>query len=145
MLEAHGLGLIVFSPLAGGYLTGKYRDGATGGRRSTIPFPPVDEARGAHVLKAMDGIASRHDATHEAIALAWLRRRPSVTSIITGVKSAEQLAANIKAVEVTLSDEEMDALGDAAPLAIEYPGWMLAQGSAARASLLSTGAMPTGH
>jgi len=145
MLDAHGLGLIVFSPLAGGYLTGKYRDSEAGGRRSTIAFPPVDEDRGAHVLTVMDGIAARHDATHEAIAIAWLRQQPAVTSIITGVKSAEQLSANLKASDVTLSDEEMKALGDAATLAMEYPGWMLAQGSAGRAALLATGAMPTGH
>jgi aryl-alcohol dehydrogenase-like predicted oxidoreductase len=145
MLGAHGLGLIVFSPLAGGYLTGKYRDGAAGGRRSTIAFPPVDEDRGADVLAAMDGIAARRDTTHEAIALAWLRQQPAVTSIITGVKSAEQLTANLKAVAVTLSDEEMKALGDAAPLSMEYPGWMLAQGSAGRAALLATGTMPTDH
>jgi len=145
MLDAHSLGLIVFSPLAGGFLTGKYRDGAAGGRRSTIAFPPVDEDRGAHVLTAMDGIATRHNATHEAIAIAWLRQQPAVTSIITGVKSAEQITANLKAVDVTLSDEEMKALGDAAPLAMEYPGWMLAQGSAGRAALLATGVMPTGH
>ena len=145
MLDAHDLGLIVFSPLAGGYLTGKYRDGAAGGRRATIAFPPVDEARGAPVLDAMDAIAARHGATHEAIELAWLRQQPAVTSIITGVKSADQLAANLKAVDVTLSADEMKALGDAAPLSMEYPGWMLAQASAGRAALLATGRMPTGQ
>ena len=81
----------------------------------------------------------------QAIALAWLRQQPAVTSIITGVKSAEQLSANLKAIDVTLSAEELNALGDAAPLSMEYPGWMLAQGSAARAALLATGAMPIGH
>lgn len=145
MLDAHDLGLIVFSPLAGGYLTGKYRDGAAGGRRATIAFPPVDEARGAPVLDAIYGIAARHGATHEAIALAWLRQQPAVTSIITGVKSADQLAANLKAVDVTLSADEMKVLGDAAPLSMEYPGWMLAQASAGRAALLATGRMPTGQ
>lgn len=93
----------------------------------------------------MDAIAARHNTTHEAIALAWLRQQPAVTSIITGVKSADQLTANLTAVEVALSEEEMKAPGEAAPLPVEYPGWMLAQGSAARAALLATGTMQTSH
>jgi aryl-alcohol dehydrogenase-like predicted oxidoreductase len=144
MIEAHGLGLIVFSPLAGGYLTGKYRNN-TDGRRATIPFPPVDEARGIKVLEVMDGIAGEHGTTLEAVALAWLRQNPSVTSIITGVKSVEQLNANLAAVDVALTDPEIAALNDVGAIAPEYPGWMLAQGSAARASIMNTGVLPIAH
>lgn len=79
-LDHHGLGLIAFSPLAGGYLTGKYRGGGNGegggGRRETIPFPPVDGARGAKLLDAMDPIAAAHGTSLEAVALAWLRQQP---------------------------------------------------------------------
>ena len=145
MLEAHGLGLIAFSPLAGGYLTGKYRDGANGGRRATVPFPPVDDARGAAVLSAMDGIVEAHGTTHEAVALAWLRQRPGVASIIVGVKGVNQLDANLASLDITLTTEEMGVLGEAGGPAPEYPGWMLAQSSAARAELLRTGEMPTAH
>lgn len=145
MLDAHGLGLIAFSPLAGGYLTGKYRDGANGGRRATVPFPPVDDARGAAVLSAMDGIVEAHGTTHEAVALAWLRQRPGVASIIVGVKGVNQLDANLASLDITLTTEELGVLGEAGGPAPEYPGWMLAQSSAARAELLRTGEMPTAH
>lgn len=145
MLEHHGLGLIAFSPLAGGYLTGKYRYGKDGGRRETIPFPPVDETRGAKLLDAMDPIAASHDTTLEAVALAWLRRQPTIASIITGVKSVEQLEANLKAVEIELSNAELETLSGIGRPNLEYPGWMLAQGSAARAALLATGAQRKGE
>lgn len=69
MIEAHGLGLIVFSPLAAGYLTGKYRN-KQDGRRATIPFPPVDDANGGKVLDVMDCVAAAHQTTLEAVALA---------------------------------------------------------------------------
>ncbi|MET0368010.1 MAG: aldo/keto reductase [Methylobacterium sp.] len=145
MAEAEGLGLIAFSPLAGGYLTGKYRNGVKAGRRATVPFPPVDEARGAAVLAAMDGVAEGHGTTHEAIALAWLRQQPGVTSTIVGVKGVDQLDANLASLNVTLSPSDLAVLGEAGSLAPEYPGWMLAQASAARADLLRTGAVPAGH
>jgi aryl-alcohol dehydrogenase-like predicted oxidoreductase len=144
-LDHHGLGLIAFSPLAGGYLTGKYRGSADGGRRETIPFPPVDEARGARLLDAMDPIAAAHGTSPEAVALAWLRQQPHVTSIITGVKSVEQLEANLKAVALELTGDELETLGGIAGPNLEYPGWMLAQGNAARAALLSTGTLPEGE
>lgn len=139
MLEAHGLGLVAFSPLAGGYLTGKYRNGANAGRRATVPFPPVDDAHGTAVLAAMDGIAEAHGTTYEAIALAWLRQQPGVASIIVGVKGVDQLQANLAGLDVILSSSELTALGEAGALAQEYPGWMLAQSGAARAGLLRTG------
>ncbi|MGI2036296.1 aldo/keto reductase [Rhizobium panacihumi] len=144
MVEAHGLGLIVFSPLAGGYLTGKYRD-KKDGRRATVPFPPVDEEKGAKVLEVMDGIAAAHATTLEAVALAWLRQNPVVTSIITGVKNVEQLNANLTAVNITLTDTEIASLNDVGAIAPEYPGWMLAQGSAARGTLMTTGILAESH
>ncbi|MEA3536996.1 aldo/keto reductase [Rhizobium sp. CC-YZS058] len=144
MIEAHGLGLLVFSPLAGGYLTGKYRD-QKGGRRATIPFPPVDDAKGTWVLDVMDGIAAAHGVSHEAVAIAWLRQKPVVTSIITGVKNVDQLNANLAAVDLTLTEQEIDALNKVGASSPEYPGWMLAQGSAARMALLSSGLLPEAH
>ncbi|MDU7520905.1 MAG: aldo/keto reductase [Roseomonas mucosa] len=145
MLDHHGLGLIAFSPLAGGYLTGKYRDGGEAGRRDTVAFPPVDEARGATLLDAMGPVAAAHGATLEAVALAWLRRQPALSSIITGVKNIDQIDANLKAVELELTGEEMELLGGIAGPPLEYPGWMLAHGSAARTTLLATGAPPEGE
>ncbi|MCV4263739.1 aldo/keto reductase [Pseudomonas capsici] len=139
MLESEGVGLIAYSPLAGGYLTGKYRDGASTGRRATIQFPPVDEGRGRHVLSAMDPVAAAHGVSMETVALAWLRQQPVVTSIVLGLRSLDQLDANLAAIDLKLSDEELKTLAEASALPSEYPGWMIANGSAARRALLETG------
>lgn len=145
MLVEEGLGLIVFSPLSGGYLTGKYRDGSAHGRRTKIPFPPVDEHRGARVLAAIDPIAAAHGVTTEAVALAWLRQQPAVTSVILGLSRPEQLAANLAGLDVTLSGDDLAALDEASQVPAEYPHWMLADTSAARHALLTTGQLPEQH
>lgn len=142
MLASEALSMIVFSPLAGGYLTGKYRDGNQSGRRSTIQFPPVDEDRGASVLEAMDAISSAHGVSMEAVALAWLRHQPTVTSIVLGVTRVQQLEANLACTEVELSAEELEQLGKASALPMEYPGWMIANGSTERQALMDTGLRP---
>lgn len=142
MLAAEALSMVVFSPLAGGYLTGKYRDENHTGRRASIPFPPVDESRGISVLQAMDTISRARGISMEAVALAWLRHQPTVTSIVLGVTRVEQLEANLACVDVDLSAEEIDRLNDASALPMEYPGWMIANGSAERQALLDTGFIP---
>ncbi|AKU95668.1 Oxidoreductase [Labilithrix luteola] len=141
MLESERLGLLVYSPLAGGYLSGKYRGGGTG-RRGIIAFPPVDEAKGTPVLAALERIAARHGAPLSTIALAWLLHRPAVTSVILGIKRFEQLEENLKAVDVRLADADLRELNDASALSVEYPGWMFAMADAARANLLRTGVLP---
>ncbi len=93
----------------------------------------------------MDGIAASHETTLEAVALSWLRQNPLVTSIITGVKNIAQLNANLAAVDITLTDGEIASLNEIGAIATEYPGWMLAQGSAGREALLTSGAMLKGH
>jgi len=143
MLAAEGLGMLVYSPLAGGYLTGKYRDGNTGGRRASVQFPPVDEARGAQLLPVLDAIAAAHGSSMEAVALAWLRHQPVVTSITLGVKTRDQLQANLAAADITLHRDELDRLNAAGAPAPEYPGWMLANSSAARIALRDTGRLTT--
>ena len=142
MLASEAMSMIVFSPLAGGYLTGKYRDGKQNGRRSTIQFPPVDEGRGTMVLEAMDAISAAHGVSMEAVALAWLRHQPAVTSIVLGVTRVEQLEANLACIEVQLTVEELAQLDKASALPMEYPGWMIANGSAERQLLMDTGLRP---
>lgn len=142
MLASEALSMIVFSPLAGGYLTGKYRDGKRSGRRSTIQFPPVDEGRGASVLEAIDGISGEHGVSMEAVALAWLRHQPAVTSIVLGVTRIEQLEANLACIEVELSAEQIAKLDTASALPMEYPGWMIANDSTERQALMDTGLRP---
>jgi aryl-alcohol dehydrogenase-like predicted oxidoreductase len=143
VVESERVGLLVYSPLAGGYLSGKYRDEQAQGRRTSIPFPPVDEQKGAAVLAAMDGIAAAHGASMVAVALAWLLHQPAVTSVILGVKRVAQLEDNLTATQVTLTEDELKTLDAASALAPEYPGWMFAI-SGARQELLRTGRLPNG-
>jgi len=129
MLRAEGLGLMVWSPLAGGFLSGKYSaaagDGANEkGRRDTRAFPPVDEARGARVIEAMRPIAAAHGVSMAQVALAWLLHQPGVTSVIMGAKRPDQLADNLSAAKLVLSADELATLGTASAIPAEYPGWM---------------------
>ena len=130
MLASEGVGLMVWSPLAGGFLSGKYtRDsqGEAGSRRTTFDFPPVDKERAYDCIDAMRPIAAAHGVTVAQVALAWLLHQPQVTSVIIGAKKPEQLADNLGAVGVELTPQELASLGDASRLAAEYPGWMLAR------------------
>jgi aryl-alcohol dehydrogenase-like predicted oxidoreductase len=138
MLESEKLGLLVFSPLAGGYLSGKYRSGDKAGRRATIQFPPVNEAKGEPILAVLESVAAEHNTTMAAVSLAWLLQKPSVTSVIIGVKSKEQLSENLKATNVKLSENDIEKLNEASELSPEYPGWMMRSGFP-REHLLYTG------
>ena len=139
MLKSEGLGLMVWSPLAGGYLSGKYDRGGTGadGRRASFDFPPVDKDRAQGVIGVMRGIAAARGCSVAQVALAWLLHQPVVTSVIVGAKRTDQLAENIAATDVRLSAEDLSALDAASALAPEYPGWMLERQSAYRAHLLA--------
>lgn len=124
MLEAESVGLMVWSPLAGGYLSGKYAGPDSEGRRKSFEFPPVDDARGTAVLDAMRPIAEAHGVSPAQIALAWLLHQPVVTSVIVGAKRPDQLTDNIAATKVALSVGDLAALDAASRLPAEYPGWM---------------------
>ena len=126
MMNSEGLGLMVWSPLAGGYLSGKYRGGEGEGRRATRPFPPVDAVRGDKVLDAMEPIAKAHGVSVAQIAIAWLLHQPHVTSVIVGAKRKDQLDDNLAATKVVLSADELAALDAVSKLPAEYPGWMQA-------------------
>ncbi|WP_375380648.1 aldo/keto reductase [uncultured Sphingomonas sp.] len=121
MLADSQMGLLVWSPLAGGFLSGK---GDAEGRRATRAFPPVNEARGRAVLDAMRPIAAAHGISLPQVALAWLLARPAVTSVIMGAKRLDQLTDNLAAADVTLSADDVTALDAASALPPEYPGWM---------------------
>ncbi|WDD91139.1 aldo/keto reductase [Burkholderia sp. FERM BP-3421] len=130
MLRSEGVGLMVWSPLAGGLLSGKYgRDGASeaGGRRTTFDFPPVVLDRAYDVIDAMRAIAAPRGVSVAQVALAWLLHQPVVTSVIIGAKRPDQLADNVAATAVQLSAEELATLDKAGALPGEYPGWMLAR------------------
>jgi aryl-alcohol dehydrogenase-like predicted oxidoreductase len=136
VIASEGMGLMVWSPLAGGYLSGKYRDQGGEGRRKAFDFPPVDQAKGDRVLDAMAPIAHAHGVSMAQVALAWLLHQPAVTSVIVGAKRPDQLHDNLAAVDLTLSAEELGKLDEASKLAPEYPGWMFAMQGQYRARML---------
>ncbi|MBZ9540249.1 aldo/keto reductase [Modicisalibacter tunisiensis] len=128
LLDSEKLGLMVWSPLAGGLLSGKYgrdKDGEAGSRRTHFDFPPVNVERAYDCIDAMRTIADAHGVSVARIALAWLLHRPAVTSVIVGAKRLEQLDDNIAATEIRLSDDELETLDRVSALPPEYPGWML--------------------
>jgi len=129
LLQDQKLGLMVWSPLAGGLLTGKYRadgKGPEGARRTSFDFPVVDKPRAARCVEAMRTIAQSHAVSVAQIALAWLLAKPYVTTVIIGAKTVEQLEDNIACTRVRLTAEDLKVLDEVSALPPEYPGWMLA-------------------
>ena len=148
MLKSEQVGLMVWSPLAGGFLSGKYAgnaEGGAGGRRAAFDFPPVDKDRGADVIEAMRPIAEAHAVSVARVALAWLLHQRAVTSVIIWAKRPEQLADNLAAIDVRLSDDELTSLDAVSKLPGEYPGWMMdRQGGLRRALIAPRSAITTG-
>jgi aryl-alcohol dehydrogenase-like predicted oxidoreductase len=141
MLRSEGVGLMVWSPLAGGLLSGKYgrgQKGEAGSRRTQFDFPPVNRDRAYDCIDAMRPVAQAHGVSVAQIALAWLLHQPQVTSVIVGAKRPEQLADNLAATQVTLSADELASLDEVSRLPAEYPGWMFErQGQFRRNQLLA--------
>ena len=128
MMRSEGLGLMVWGPLAGGLLSGKFACGENipgEGRRSGVDFPPVDHDRANRVIEAMRSIAEAKGASVAQIALAWLLHQPVVTSVIVGAKRTDQLTDNIASTGIALSSDELEALDAISMLPEEYPGWMI--------------------
>ena len=129
MLESEGVGLMCWSPLAGGFLSGKYtradEKGGNDGRRAEFDFPPVDKEQGYDIVDEMRTIAERLDCTVPQVALAWLLHQDAVSTVIVGAKTESQLTDNLGAVDVELDDEALETLEKASRLKREYPGWML--------------------
>ena len=140
MLASEGVGLMVWSPLAGGLLSGKFgRDqkGQEGSRRTTFDFPPVNRDRAYDCIDVMRPIAQAKGASVAQIALAWLLHQAQVTSVIVGAKRPEQLTDNLAATEVSLNADELRTLDEVSRLPAEYPGWMFdRQGETRRRQLL---------
>jgi aryl-alcohol dehydrogenase-like predicted oxidoreductase len=127
-VQDQGLGVLVWSPLAGGLLSGKFRrdkESPEDARRSSFDFPPVDKEKVYRIVDVMDPIAANHNVSVAQIALAWLLHREAVTSVIIGAKRMEQLEDNLASPSVKLTEEELRKLDEASALSPEYPGWML--------------------
>lgn len=126
LLEDQGLGLLVWSPLAGGFLTGKFTRDTTDaeGRRASFDFPPIDKERAFDTIDVMRKIAEEHDASIAQVAIAWVLSKRAVTSVIIGARKLSQLEDNLRSVDLTLSEHELNALNEVSELALEYPAWM---------------------
>lgn len=122
------VGLMVWSPLAGGLLSGKFKrneEGPEGSRRVNFDFPPVNKDRAFDILDVMHPMAEAKGISVARLALAWLLQQQVVSTVIIGAKKMEQLEDNLQAVEVSFTDEELQQLDEVSALPAEYPGWMI--------------------
>ena len=128
LLESEKVGLLVWSPLAGGLLSGKFsrtNQKPAGSRRTEYDFPVVDKERTWRILEVMAPIAKTHGCSPARVSLAWLLAKPVVTSVIIGAKRVEQLQDNLASVQLTLTPDELKQLDQVSALPLEYPGWVL--------------------
>jgi aryl-alcohol dehydrogenase-like predicted oxidoreductase len=136
LLNDQKVGLMVWSPLAGGLLSGKFGPGSNGpegARRAAFDFPPVNKDRAWACIDLMREIGHAHGGASVArVALAYVLAKPFVTTVIIGAKTMEQLDDNLEAAKLTLTAEELKKLDDVSALPAEYPGWMLARQTAER-------------
>ncbi|MCB0551577.1 MAG: aldo/keto reductase, partial [Phaeodactylibacter sp.] len=127
LLKDQKVGLMVWSPLAGGLLSGKYKrdgKGPEGARRVAFDFPPVNRERVFDILDVLHPLAKDKGVSVAQLALAWLLHQDGVTTVIIGAKKMEQLEDNLKAIDVTFTAAELQQLDAVSQLPPEYPGWM---------------------
>jgi aryl-alcohol dehydrogenase-like predicted oxidoreductase len=129
--EYHKIGILVWSPLAGGFLSGKYSraNPAPAGTRfaEAGAFVPFEKVMGYHVVDTLKEVAGRHDVSPARVALSWVLQRPAVSSVIVAARKVEQLEDNIRAVDLELSDDEIQLLDAASDPGVPYPKWMVLQ------------------
>jgi aryl-alcohol dehydrogenase-like predicted oxidoreductase len=136
LLKDEQMGLMVWSPLAGGLLSGKFtRDGQgpAGTRRASFDFPPVNKDRAFNCVDAMKKVGDARGVSVAQVALAWLLSKSHVTTLIIGAKNEEQLKDNLAVTGLELTQQEIAALDEVSALPREYPGWMLDQQGSGRA------------
>jgi len=135
LVQDQNVGVLVWSPLAGGLLSGKFdRDGSAPdeSRRAKFDFPPVNKERAFDCVDVMREIAAEQEASVPQIALAWLLHQSAVTSIIIGAKRIEQLEDNLHAVQIQLTDDQLQRLNAVSQLPLEYPNWMITRQASER-------------
>ena len=128
LCREENVGILVWSPLAGGFVTGKYRrdsPGPAGTRRSGFDFPPIDQERGFDAVEAVEQVARTKGASIPQVGLAWLLAQSGVTSVIIGVNKMSQLEDNLKAVDLELTADEIETLSTTTEPRPIYPQWML--------------------
>ncbi len=128
VLKDQHMGLMVWSPLAGGFLSGKYtrsKQAEEGSRRINFDFPPVNKEHAFDIIDVLEPMAKEKNASVAQLALAWLLHQRVVTTVIIGAKKVDQLEDNLKSVDVTFSPDELKKLDEVSKLSPEYPGWMM--------------------
>jgi aryl-alcohol dehydrogenase-like predicted oxidoreductase len=128
ILKDQNLGLMIWSPLAGGFLSGKYRKNQLPeeeSRRKEFDFPPINKEKAFDIIDIMDEVGKAQNASVAQVALAWLLHQKVVTSVIIGVKNEKQLRDNLKSIEISFTEDELKNLNEVSKLAPEYPGWMV--------------------
>ncbi len=120
-----GLGTLIWSPLAGGFLSGKFtREGEAEGRRKNFEFPPVNKEKGYDIVDELKKISINHNASVAQVAIAWLLHKEGVTSVIIGATKEEQLVDNLKSADIELTQDEITKLDEVSALTPEYPDYI---------------------
>ena len=135
MVQDQQMAILPWSPLAGGFLSGKYtRDNKPedGSRRLNFDFPPVNQEKAYDIIEAMEPVAEAHGVSVARIALAWVLAKAGVTSVIIGAKNTDQLVDNIKAVDLSLTTEQLEQLDEISTNPKPYPQWMIQRQSSDR-------------
>lgn len=130
MAQNEGISVMPWSPLAGGFLSGKYtrdKEKAGDSRRDVFDFPPIDKQKAYDIIDVMAQTGKNHGVSVARVALAWMLRKPGVTSIIIGAKRHDQLLDNIECTKLNLSSDEFNELEKISALKPEYPQWMIAR------------------
>ncbi len=135
MAKSENISIMPWSPLAGGFLSGKFtRNNEIAGdsRRDAFDFPPINKQKAYDLIDLMAEIGKNHQVSVANVALNWVLRQPGMTSTIIGAKNIAQLNDNIASVDLQLSPDELQKLNDASALIPEYPGWMVARQATGR-------------
>ncbi|GGB65681.1 aldo/keto reductase [Flavobacterium suaedae] len=127
LAQDQNLSIMPWSPLAGGFLSGKYtrNNENAEGRRANFDFPPVNKDKGYDIIDIITQIGKQKNASAAQIALAWVRMQPGISSTIIGAKNINQLNDNLKSTEIELSKEELQRIDEVSKLTTEYPQWMV--------------------
>ena len=123
-----GIGIMPWSPLAGGFMSGKFsRDKHVAGdsRRDKFDFPPINKDKAYDIIDVMADIASKHRVSVASVALNWVVRQPGITSTIIGARKLDQLKDNLASLKLQLNDDDMNRLDEVSKLSPEYPAWMI--------------------
>jgi aryl-alcohol dehydrogenase-like predicted oxidoreductase len=128
MALSEGISIMPWSPLAGGFLSGKYtRNIKTAGssRRDNFDFPPINKDRAFDIIDVMKKIGARYKVSAARVALSWTKDKPGVASVIIGAKNQEQLLDNLACTQLQLTGDDIKELDTISALTPEYPGWMV--------------------